>query len=61
MKKNILARSLKNEIQNHKGTIFIRPDSGNPTVIIPRLLNVLGSKFGNLCSQGLKNSRSQPL
>ncbi|KAF5396169.1 Nicotinate phosphoribosyltransferase (NAPRTase) family, partial [Paragonimus heterotremus] len=28
------------------GTLIIRPDSGDPTKVVVRVLNILGSKFG---------------
>lgn len=37
---------LKTAVLKREGTVIIRPDSGNPVEVIPRILQILGSKFG---------------
>ena len=45
--RDIWGDELKDEvIQNSKRTLVIRPDSGNPAVMLPHILNVLGDQFG---------------
>ncbi|MEX2007395.1 MAG: nicotinate phosphoribosyltransferase [Candidatus Levyibacteriota bacterium] len=44
--RKILGEQLSGDIKSHKGTIFLRPDSGNPINVIPQILRVLGDKFG---------------
>jgi nicotinamide phosphoribosyltransferase len=36
---------LKEKIKNRKGTLVVRPDSGDPPVIVPQLLDLLGEAF----------------
>ena len=36
---------LKEMIKNRKGTLVVRPDSGDPPVIVPQLLDLLGEAF----------------
>ena len=43
--KNLWGIKLKDKILARKGTLVIRPDSGEPTEVLPRLLNTLGSRF----------------
>lgn len=43
---NIWGEKLKKKVLGRKGTLIIRPDSGEPTEIIPQLLKILGCKFG---------------
>lgn len=43
--KRIWGRELKQMVLEREGTLVIRPDSGDPTVVVPRLLNLLGSEF----------------
>lgn len=53
--KNIWGEELKKNVENFKGTIVIRPDSGNPVEIIMDCLNILDAKFGStLNSKGYK-------
>jgi nicotinamide phosphoribosyltransferase len=37
---------LKDKVMNYNGTLVIRPDSGKPTEVLPRIMNILGEKFG---------------
>ncbi|VDP75008.1 unnamed protein product [Schistosoma mattheei] len=43
------------QVINRNGTVVIRPDSGDPVVIMPKVLDILGSKFGyKINSKGYK-------
>jgi nicotinamide phosphoribosyltransferase len=37
---------LKDEVVNSGATIVIRPDSGDPVVVVPKMLRILGERFG---------------
>jgi nicotinamide phosphoribosyltransferase len=37
---------LKDDVINSGATVVIRPDSGDPAVVVPKMLRVLGDKFG---------------
>jgi len=37
---------LKDDVVNSGATVVIRPDSGDPVVVVPRMLRILGEKFG---------------
>ena len=37
---------LKDKVENRKGTLIIRPDSGQPIVVLLNVLNTLGAIFG---------------
>lgn len=37
---------LKDDVINSGATIVIRPDSGDPVVVLPKMLRILGEKFG---------------
>ena len=37
---------LKEQIMEREGVLVVRPDSGEPTEIVPKVLEVLGEKFG---------------
>ena len=39
-------QDLKDQILNRNGTLVVRPDSGNPVTVVPRVLEVLMSRFG---------------
>lgn len=43
---NIWGKQLKNMVEKRDGCLVIRPDSGNPTEVILKILNILGDKFG---------------
>lgn len=43
---NVWGGELREQIMNREGVLVVRPDSGEPTEIVPRVLEVLGSKFG---------------
>ena len=42
---NLWGKELKEKIKNRKGTLVVRPDSGDPPVIVPQLLDRLGEAF----------------
>lgn len=37
---------LKTKVLNRDGVLVIRPDSGNPVEVLPKVLEILGSRFG---------------
>ena len=43
---NIWGGNLKDKVKNLQGTLVIRPDSGNPSIVVRDVLNILGEKFG---------------
>mgnify|MGYP006921362898 CR=1 FL=1 len=43
---NIWGDQLRMEITKRDGTLVIRPDSGDPLVVLPRIMNILADKFG---------------
>lgn len=43
---NIWGGSLKNKVVNAGGTLVIRPDSGDPLEVLPRLFKIADEKFG---------------
>lgn len=45
---NIWGGDLKDMVLARNGTLVIRPDSGDPHVVVPRLLNILWDKFGGV-------------
>jgi len=48
-------KELKGMIENRQGTLVVRPDSGDPPIIVPQLLDLLGEAFGTtLTSTGHK-------
>jgi nicotinamide phosphoribosyltransferase len=42
----IWGEKLKDEVMKFKGTLVIRPDSGDPAEVVVKVLNILGDKFG---------------
>lgn len=38
--------SLRSKILNRKGTLVVRPDSGDPVTVVLKVLEILGEKFG---------------
>lgn len=44
---NIWGIRLKNRVLNSKGTLVIRPDSGNPNIIVPEILKSLATSYGS--------------
>lgn len=42
----IWGTKLKEQVLNRNGTLVVRPDSGEPTEIVPAVLKALGEKFG---------------
>lgn len=43
---NLWGTELKDKILNRDGTLVVRPDSGNPEYVLPKILEILGNKFG---------------
>jgi len=43
---NIWGDKLRMEITKREGTLVIRPDSGDPLIVLPRIMNILADKFG---------------
>lgn len=37
---------LKERVMNRNGTLVVRPDSGDPLVVLPAIMEILGAKFG---------------
>jgi nicotinamide phosphoribosyltransferase len=37
---------LRDKINKRRGTLVIRPDSGDPLTVVPQVLNILAAKFG---------------
>lgn len=44
--RNIWGTKLRDKILNRKGTLVIRPDSGDPKTIVMKCLTILGEQFG---------------
>jgi len=44
--RHLFGNELHDAVVNHKGGIVFRPDSGNPTKIVPQTIKVLMNKFG---------------
>ncbi len=43
---NLWGEDLREKVTSRDGVLVIRPDSGNPIEVLPRVLEILGSKFG---------------
>lgn len=43
---HIWGESLKDKILNRKGTLIVRPDSGDPPIVVCKILDILGNKLG---------------
>lgn len=43
---NIWGAELKDEVMKRGGTLVIRPDSGDPPIVIDKVLHILGEHFG---------------
>jgi nicotinamide phosphoribosyltransferase len=43
---NLWGKELKDMVLNRDGCLVIRPDSGDACEVLPRILDILGSKFG---------------
>lgn len=37
---------LRDAVMRREGTLVVRPDSGEPAVVVPKVLGILGNKFG---------------
>lgn len=52
---NIIGGVYRDKIAGILGKIVVRPDSDDPLIVVPRLLNILGEKFGfTVNSKGFK-------
>lgn len=49
---NVWGQQLKSLVEKRDGTLVIRPDSGEPTEVVVKVLNILDDKFGHV-----KNSK----
>jgi len=55
MLENFIGGELKAEVEERTGTLVVRPDSGDPQVIVVQVLDILGAKFGfSTNSKGFK-------
>lgn len=53
--KDIWGDQLKEQVLNRKGTLVIRPDSGDPATVVCSVLQILGNQFGyTVNSKGYK-------
>lgn len=43
---NVIGGELKDLIKEQDNTLVVRPDSGDPLIIVPQVLNILWDKFG---------------
>jgi len=43
---NVLGNELKEVVESREGFLGVRPDSGDPTVVVRKVLDILGDKFG---------------
>lgn len=44
--RNLWGVELKDKVMNRDGTLVIRPDSGDPVEVVPKVLDILGEAFG---------------
>jgi nicotinamide phosphoribosyltransferase len=44
--RNIWGGTLKNKVLERNGVLVVRPDSGNPRVVVPEIIKILGEQFG---------------
>ncbi|XP_062605553.1 nicotinamide phosphoribosyltransferase-like, partial [Saccostrea cucullata] len=52
---NVWGQQLKDLVEKREGTLVIRPDSGEPSEVVVKVLNILGNKFGTITnSKGYK-------
>lgn len=52
---NIWGGVLKEKVISSGGKLVVRPDSGNPVYVLPKIMNILGDKFGfTINSKGFK-------
>ncbi|KAA0199619.1 Nicotinamide phosphoribosyltransferase [Fasciolopsis buskii] len=42
---HIWGEQLRDKVINRNGTLVVRPDSGEPTTVVAKVLDILGSKF----------------
>lgn len=53
--RNLWGDQLRDAVQNRNGTLVVRPDSGEPTEVVPQVLTILGERFGyTVNDQGFK-------
>src|SRR5208283_533971 len=43
---NIFGEQLKDKVMARDGVLVIRPDSGDPTEVVSKIIEILGDKFG---------------
>lgn len=48
---NLWGWRLRQQVMERQGTVVIRPDSGNPRVVVLKVLELLGEKFGTETNQ----------
>ena len=46
MLENTVGQELKHLVESRQGFLVVRPDSGDPTVVLLRVFDILGDKFG---------------
>lgn len=44
--REIIGNKFHDKIKNRVGTIIVRPDSGNPLIVLPKVLEILAQQFG---------------
>lgn len=44
--RNVWGKTLRDKILNRKGTLVVRPDSGDPLEVLPPVFEILGNAFG---------------
>lgn len=49
--RDLIGGRLADRIRERKGKVVVRPDSGDPNVVIPTVLNILGESFGYLLNR----------
>jgi nicotinamide phosphoribosyltransferase len=49
--RNIWGTQLRDKILKRKGTLVVRPDSGDPKTIVLKCLNILGEQFGTTVNE----------
>lgn len=51
----IIGGELRSLVEGRSGVLVVRPDSGEPRVVVVKVLNILGDKFGHkMNSAGFK-------
>jgi nicotinamide phosphoribosyltransferase len=44
--RNLWGKELREKVLAHKGGLVVRPDSGNPIEVVPKVIGILGERFG---------------